>query len=180
MHPRVYVLVAAACAMFLASCAASAAPPASPSVSTSASVTLQPTGGTLTYPAGGGYTATFAYSSNNASSGVVATVTTITNPPSSLVPMDPPAGTTLIAYELTLNSDVTFTIWNGFLSSVVLPQSIQPAGHTFSDYGYDLTLGVASGSDPGTVSGSTVTFPAGRLSVTLRANHTYLMVLAMQ
>jgi len=39
---------------------------------------------------------------------------------------------------------------------------------------------VASGSDPGTVSGSIVTFPASCLPVTLRANHTYLMVLAMQ
>ena len=94
--------------------------------------------------------------------------------------MDLPPGTMLIAYELTLSQDVTFTVWNGFLSSVVLAQALQPSGHTFSDYGYDLTLAVAEGSDPGTLSGSTVTFPAGRFAVTLRANHTYLMVLAMQ
>ncbi len=94
--------------------------------------------------------------------------------------MDQPPGTMLIAYEITLNNDVTFTVWNGFLSSVVLPQSLQPSGHTFSDYGYDLTVGVASGSDPGTVMGSTVIFPAGRFAVTLLAKHTYLMVLGMQ
>jgi hypothetical protein len=172
-------LAAAVCAIFIAGCATSTALPAA-TVTTSVSTTLQATGGTLTYPAGGGYTATFAYGSNNAASGVVATVTTIANAPASLIPMDPPRGTMLIAYELLLNQNVTFTVWNGFISSVVLPQSIQPSGHAFSDYGYDLALDVASGSDLGTVSGSIVTFPAGRFAVTLLANHTYLMVLAMQ
>ena len=170
----------AVCATAIASCAPGASPPSDTSVTVSASATLEPAGGTLTYPAGGGYTASFAYGANNAPAGTIANVTAITNPPASIVPMDPPSGTMLVAYELTLNQAVTFTVWNGFISSVTLPQSIQPSGHTFSDYGYDLTLGVASGSDPGTVNGSVVSFPAGRPPVTLLANHTYLMVLAMQ
>ncbi len=180
MKAQASILAAALCALSVASCAPRATLPSTAPVTVSASTTLQQTGGTLTYPAAGGYTATFSYSSNNAAAGIGATVTTITNPPASLVTMGPPPGAMLIAFELTLDKDVTFTTWNGFLSSVLLPPSIQPSGHTLSDYGYDLNLGVASGSDPGTVSGSTVSFPAGRLPVTLRANHTYLMVLTMQ
>jgi len=174
------ILAAAICAFCVASCAPSAAPSIGAPVRVSANAALQPAGATLTYPDSGGYTATFVYGSNNAPSGTVATITTITNPPASLIPMDRPPGTMLIAYELTLNEDVRFTVWNGFLSSVTLPQSIRPSGRSFADYGFDLTLGVASGSDPGTVSGSIVSFPAGRLPVTLVANHTYLMVLVMQ
>jgi hypothetical protein len=168
-----FIIVVAMCA----GCAPGAFAPPKSTAAVSATATVQATGGTITYPGGGGFTTSFAYSANNAPSGTTATVTTITNPQVSLVPMDPPPGAMLIAYELTLNNDVKFNVWNGFLSSVVLPQAFQQPGNTFADYGYDLPVGVASGSDPGTVSGSTVSFPAGRFPVTLRANHTYLMVL---
>jgi hypothetical protein len=171
-----FIIVAALCG----GCAPSALAPANVSATTSATVALQAAGGTLTYPAADGFTTTFAYSSNNASPGTTVTATTITNPQESLVPMDPPSGAMPIAYEMTLNHYVKFTVWNGFLSSVVLPQALVRPANTFADYGYDLSVGVASGKDPGTLSGSTVSFPAGRLAVTLQANHRYLMILVMQ
>lgn len=157
-----------------------AIPAAVTSTTQSVTVAVSQNGGNLAYPAGDGYAAAILTSSNDAPAGTIATLTTITNPPTSLAPMDPPPGTRLVAYELTLNQTVTFKVWNGFVSSVSLPTSVQPAGHAFADYGYDLTVGVASGSDPGTVSGSTVTFPAGRFAVTLKANHIYAMIVAMQ
>lgn len=171
-----FLLLTAGCA------SASATPAFEPATSTSVSstATLQSTGATLVYPAGGGYTASMIYSANNAPAGTTVTVTTITNPPESLAPMDPPPGRALIAYEITATQNVTFSVWNGFITSISLPPSIDPNGHTFSDYGYDLTLGIASGSDPGTVSGSTISFPTGRPPSHFLANHTYLMIVAMQ
>lgn len=177
---RLGLLVAVLCAS--AGCSAAAAPwvRAGESLTVTARATLQPAAATLVYPAGGGYTATFAYGANDAPSGTTAAVTTIVNPPPNLAPMDAPPGTALVAYELTLDNNVKFNVWNGFISSIVLPQSIRTSGRWFSDYGYDLTLGVAGGSDPGTVNGSTISFPAGRFPVTLEAGHTYLMIVAMQ
>ena len=168
-------------ALILAGCAPSAIPPvSSASESFTTTVTLKSVATHLAYPSAGGFTATFAYGNNNAPAGTTATVVTIVNPQPTLAPMDAPPGTALVAYELTLNHDTTFSVWNGFVSSAVVPQAVSLSGHAVSAYGYDLTIGVASGSDPATIAGSNLSFPAGRPAVTLKANHTYLMILALR
>lgn len=139
-----------------------------------AQLSLNPSGGTFSYPAADGYAATLVYGSSNAPAGTIAKLQTIPNFALSLLPAQAPPGMVRMAYELTLTSDVTFAKWNGLLSSVSIPSSLT-AGTSFADYAYDLSAAVALGFDPGTVSGATVSFPAGRPSTTLLARHTYLM-----
>ena len=53
------------------------------------------------------------------------------------------------------------------------------AGHTFAEYGYDLTAQTQLGWNPGVIDGTTITFPKGLLPVTL-TTHRYLYVLVTQ
>lgn len=144
------------------------------------SAPLSPSGGTVVFPSIGGYGGTFVYSSNNAVPGASASISTISAPSASLVPAPPPSGTMLVAFELTLNQSVTFTSWYRMLTTITVPASVATSGHPFSEYGYDLTSQVGEGSNPGTLNGATITFAPGFGPVTLLANHTYLIVLAME
>jgi hypothetical protein len=139
----------------------------------SATAAIVPGGGSLSFPAAGGYAASFVYSANNAV-GVTATLTTLPPPPVS----GAPPGTELAAFELTLSGSVTFAQWSELPSSIMIPPVVPTAGHSFGAYGYDLTTGVAEGWNPGTVAGTTITFGPGLGPVTL-TGHTYLMILAM-
>ncbi len=132
------------------------------------------------FPSVGGYGGTFAYSSNNAVSGNVATINTIGAPSASLMPGQPPPGKVLVAFELTLNQSVTFASWYRLLTTITVPTSVVTAGHTFSEYGYDLTNSVGEGYNPGNINGTTISFSPGLGPVTLLANHSYLTILAMQ
>jgi hypothetical protein len=127
----------------------------------------------LSFPQGGGYGGTFVYSTNNAA-GITATLTTLPPPTVS----NPPPGTELAAFELKLSASVTFAAWYSLLTSITIPPAVPTAGHSFGEYGYDLTTGVAEGWNPGTVAGTSITFEPGLGPVTL-TDHTYLMILVM-
>lgn len=134
-------------------------------------------GGALRFPSVAGYGGTFVYSANNASSAATATIVTVDQPGASLIPGQTPPGTELVGFELTLNENVTFTNWYRMLTTIVIPSAPSPDGGTFSEYVYDVTAGIAEGSNPGTLSGTTISFGIGLGPVTLLANHTYLIIL---
>jgi hypothetical protein len=166
----------------LTGCGVAAAPqPLSPPVEQSANVAIAPAGGTVTFPSVGGFGGTFVYSANNATAGMAtATITTIDGTAASLIPGQLPPGKMLAAFEFELNQSVTFIDWYRLLTTITIPSSITPGGHTFSEYGYDLKNAVAEGSNPGIINGWTISFAPGPGPVTLLANHTYLLVLSMQ
>ncbi len=143
--------------------------------SATASAAIAPGGGTITWPVAGGYGGAFIYSANNATASVPVTLSTSTYPVSQLTSQSVP-GTPLASFELTLPQSVTFANWQGLLTSITIPPTLSTAGHTFDEYGFDLTANVASGYNPGTVVGTTIDFSVSATSVTL-ANHTYLLVL---
>jgi hypothetical protein len=154
--------------------------PQSPPAPLSQTVAINQNGGTATFPAVAGYSATFVYSSNNAPPGTNATITTFAAPSASLIPTQPPSGTLLAAFEFSLNNSVTFSQWNRMPTAITIPASAASTMHSYSAYGYDLTTGVAEGYNPGTLSANTITFTPGLGPVTLLGGHTYLMVLAEQ
>jgi hypothetical protein len=166
----------------LAGCGAAAAPHAtSPPLEQSANVAIAPSGGTVTFPNVGEYSGTFVYSANNAVAGAVtAAITTIDGPAANLVPGQLPPGEMLAAFEFELNQNVTFVDWYRLLTTITIPSSIASGSDTFSEYGFDLTKAVGEGSNPGAISGRTISFAPGPGPVTLLANHTYLIVLTMQ
>lgn len=164
----------------LAACGGAAPPTASTPAPRSANVAISASGGTVNFPDVAGYGGTFVYSSNDASSAAAATVVTIDKPGVSLIPGQAPPGTVLAGFEFMLNQSVTFTNWYRLLTTITIPSATAANGRTFSEYGYDVTAGVAEGYNPGTVSGTTISFGAGFGPVTLLANHTYLIILTAQ
>ena len=91
-------------------------------------------------------------------------------------PNPQPSGTILVSFEITLSQSVTFSEWHDLLTTITVPSTVPTSGHSFNEYGYDLTTGVAQGLNPGTVSGATIAFGSGIGPVTLES-HTYLIVL---
>jgi hypothetical protein len=165
----------------LAGCGAAAAPQAVfPPIEQSATVDVAPSGGTVTFPNVAGFSGTFLYSANDAPAGVTASITTIDAPAVSIVPGPTPPGNLPAAYEFELNQTVTFVDWYRLLTTITVPSSIASSGHTFREYGYDLTNAVGEGYNPGTINGNTISFAPGPGPVKLLANHKYLLVLSVQ
>ena len=146
----------------------------------SLSVPLSSSGGSIVFPSTFGYGGSFVYSANDAAVGTTARIAVINAPSANLLPGQAPSGNLLVAFELTLGQSVTFAKWYRLLTTITIPPSVSTAGRAFSEYGYDVTKGVAEGSNPGTVNGTTSLFNPGLGPVMLLANHTYLIVLAMQ
>jgi len=86
----------------------------------------------------------------------------------------------LVAFEFTLDRSVKFADWFFLLTTITIPSSLATNGHTFDEYGYDLTQGVGGGYNIGTVQGTMISFGQGLGPVTLLGNHTYLVVLTMR
>jgi hypothetical protein len=166
----------------LAGCGAAAAPqPApqpAPPLEQSANAAIDPSGGTVTFPNVAGFGGTFVYSANDAPAGAAASITTIEAPAASMVPGPAPPGEMPAAFEFELNQDVTFVDWYRLLTTITVPSSLASSGHVFSEYGYDLTVGVGEGSNPGVINGNTISFAPGPGPVKLLANHKYLLVLS--
>jgi hypothetical protein len=169
------------CAIFvaLAGCGGPPAPegPSNSAASASATAAIDPAGGTLQFPMAAGYGGSFVYSANDASGVVTVALTTTTAPVAGLAG-PAPAGTTLVSFEFTLSKSVTFAKWYRLLTTITIPASIPTAGHTFAEYGYDLTTGNGTGSNPGVVNGTTITFSPGLGPVTL-LDHRFVMTLVM-
>ncbi len=102
-----------------------------------------------------------------------------TTVPVAHLPGPPPPGTSLAYFEFTLSHSVTFAHWYRLLTSIVIPPTVPTSGHSFDEYGYDLTNGTQLGSNPGTVNGTSITFAPGFGPVTL-TDDTYLYVLMMR
>ena len=134
----------------------------------------------MNFPNIDGYGGTFVYSSNNATGTTNATAVTIVKPSASLVPGQAPPGKMLVAFELTLNQNVTFADWYSLLTTITIPADVSTSGRALNEYGYDLTAGVAEGYNLGTVNGSTISFGGGLGPVTLLGSDTQLVVLAIQ
>jgi hypothetical protein len=113
---------------------------------------------------------------SNGSGSVTAALVTTTGAIGGL-PGPAPRGTPLATFEFTPSADVTFSAWNDLLTTITI-EPMPTAGHTFEEYGYDLTSGVAQGENPGPLSGNTVSFGSGFGPVTLLPHH-YAVVLVM-
>lgn len=164
----------------LAGCGAAAAPQPAPPLEQSANAAIDPSGGTVTFPNVADFGGTFVYSANDAPADAAASITTIEAPAATIVPGSTPPGEMPAAFEFELNQDVTFVDWNRLLTTITVPSSLASSGHAFSEYGYDLTIGVGEGSNPGIINGNTISFAPGPGPVKLLANHKYLLVLSVQ
>lgn len=140
---------------------------------------VNPSGETFAFPSAGGYSGTFIYSASNAAESTSMTATTLAGPQANLVPagqMSP--GTMLVAFEFTLNANVTFSNWKRLLTTITIPSSVLTAGDMFNGYGYDRTANI--GESPGVVTGTSINLGSGLGPVTLFGGHTYLSVLTEQ
>ena len=136
-------------------------------------------GGSLAYPLAGGYSAIFQYSANNAgpetSVGLVTTTKPVANVPGGVAP----PGIFLVAFTFTLNQSVTFSQWQRNPTTVSIPVAAAARKGQYAIYGYDETLGMGIGSNPGSMNGTSITFSPGFGPVTLDA-HTYLFLLTVR
>ena len=124
------------------------------------SLTTAAAGGTFTSPSVAGFVVNGVYGANNGA--VSLALSGSTEPPAGLTIPSGSSGTPLLYLGITPATDLVFSgTGNGFgIPSVTVPAWF-PTGRTYNYYAYDLTTGTYCGNEPGTLSGSTLSFTSG-------------------
>ena len=149
--------------------------PTLPATTASTVFNLNPTGGSVTLSSSG-LAGTLVYPSGTFS-GTASAQYTLTTVPPSVVPSPAPTGTGIAYFLLQVGTPVAFSA-GIYVSPVILPSGYAP-GSNFVQTLYDQTTGTAIGTPTtGTLSGSSISFPAVPTAFTANAFDVYLIVVS--